>query len=392
SLTSVTISDGVVSIGDDAFNNCSNLVTVSISDSVTSIGKDAFYECSSLTQIYMGRNVASVGAYAFYECSKLTDIFYGGTEADWESIDIGEMDDTNYLLTATKYYEYDNSVSVSAPSISSLQGTQSGVKVSWKTVSGVTGYQVKYRIYRKSNSTVILDVEGASSSSTTLAGSESSKTYYVWVRAYKTIGEKTYYSPWSSQEDIYYKSLGTCTISSLANTSKGITVKWEKVSDALGYRVYRKTSGGSYSKIATVNSTSSSISYTDTSVKSKNGTTYSYYVVPYYSQNVGGYEAKTTVRLTGVSISSLKNVKTKKMTVKWGKNSKATGYQIQYSTSSSFSSYKTVTVTSYKTVSKTISKLTKGKKYYVRVRAYKTVSGTKYYSAWSSTKNVKISK
>ncbi|MCD8334425.1 MAG: hypothetical protein LUC35_03550, partial [Clostridiales bacterium] len=63
-----------------------------------------------------------------------------------------------------------------------------------------------------------------------------------------------------------------------------------------------------------------------------------------------------------------------------------------YSTSSSFSSYKTVTVTSYKTVSKTISKLTKKKKYYVRVRAYKTVSGTKYYSAWSGNKSVKISK
>ncbi|MCD7887564.1 MAG: fibronectin type III domain-containing protein, partial [Clostridiales bacterium] len=109
----------------------------------------------------------------------------------------------------------------------------------------------------------------------------------------------------------------------------------------------------------------------------------------YYSAWSG---KKSTYCLSAPSISSLKNVKTKKMTVKWSKNSKATGYQIQYSTSSSFSNYKTVTVTSYKTVSKTISKLTKKKKYYVRVRAYKTVSGTKYYSAWSGNKSVKISK
>ena len=80
------------------------------------------------------------------------------------------------------------------------------------------------------------------------------------------------------------------------------------------------------------------------------------------------------------------------MTVKWGKNSKATGYQIQYSTGSSFSSYKTVTVSGASSVSRVIGSLTKGKTYYVRVRAYKTVSGTKYYSAWSAKKSVKISK
>ena len=44
------------------------------------------------------------------------------------------------------------------------------------------------------------------------------------------------------------------------------------------------------------------------------------------------------------------------------------------------------------TVSKVISSLTKGKTYYVRVRTYKTVSGTKYTSAWSASKKVKISK
>ncbi len=49
-------------------------------------------------------------------------------------------------------------------------------------------------------------------------------------------------------------------------------------------------------------------------------------------------------------------------------------------------------MSSASTVSKTISSLTKGKTYYVRIRTYKTVSGTKYYSAWSSTKSVKISK
>ncbi len=92
------------------------------------------------------------------------------------------------------------------------------------------------------------------------------------------------------------------------------------------------------------------------------------------------------------SIKSAKNSKSKKATVKWKKVSGVTGYQIQYSTSKSFSSKKSTTVKGASKVSKTLSKLKKGKTYYIRIRSYKTVSGTKYYSAWSSKKSVKIKK
>ena len=92
-------------------------------------------------------------------------------------------------------------------------------------------------------------------------------------------------------------------------------------------------------------------------------------------------------------ISSVTNSASKKMTVKWGKNAKATGYQIQYSLSSSFASgNKAVTITSTSTVSRVIGNLTKGKTYYVRIRTYKTVGSAKYWSEWSSKKSVKISK
>ncbi|MCD7886272.1 MAG: leucine-rich repeat protein, partial [Clostridiales bacterium] len=181
--------------------------------------------------------------------------------------------------------------------------------------------------------------------------------------------------------------LNKTTISSLTNTSKGVTVKWSKVTGASGYYIYRNNK-----QVKKITS-GSTVSYTDTGAKT-NGTKYQYKVYAYYgSTKSAASAAKTTYYVSATSVSSLKNVKTKKMTVKWKKNAKATGYQIQYSTSSSFSSgNKTVTVSGAKNVSKTISSLTKGKKYYVRVRAYKTVSGTKYYSAWSGTKNVKISK
>ena len=75
---------------------------------------------------------------------------------------------------------------------------------------------------------------------------------------------------------------------------------------------------------------------------------------------------------------------TKSLKVKWKKQStQVTGYEIQYSTSKKFTSAKKVTVKKYKTTSTTIKKLKAKKTYYVRIRTYKTVSGKKYYSAWS---------
>ena len=79
-----------------------------------------------------------------------------------------------------------------------------------------------------------------------------------------------------------------------------------------------------------------------------------------------------------------------KMTVKWRKRKTATGYQIQYSTSRDFTRAKSAWVRKNTVLTKTISGLTKGKKYYVRVRTYRKINGVKYYSVWSNVKTVKI--
>ena len=73
-VTSVTISDGVTSIPDDAFRGCTGLTSVTIPDSVTSIGSRAFYGCSGLTSITIPDSVTSIGDYAFYNCTGLTSI------------------------------------------------------------------------------------------------------------------------------------------------------------------------------------------------------------------------------------------------------------------------------------------------------------------------------
>lgn len=96
-----------------------------------------------------------------------------------------------------------------------------------------------------------------------------------------------------------------------------------------------------------------------------------------------------TILPKGTSISSVK-AQTKGFTVIWKKQASQTkGYQIQYSTSSKFSGAKTVTITKNTTVKKAVSKLSRKKKYYVRVRTYMSAGSAKYYSAWSGAKSVK---
>lgn len=112
-------------------------------------------------------------------------------------------------------------------------------------------------------------------------------------------------------------------------------------------------------------------------------------------QNYGGkltWKTWSPNQPKGVSLVSVTNQKGKKLKVTWKKNAAATGYEVQYSTSSKFKSAKKVKIKKAATASTTVSKLTKGKKYYVRIRTYKTVSGKTYYSGWSKVKTAVIKK
>ena len=141
----------------------------------------------------------------------------------------------------------------------------------------------------------------------------------------------------------------------------------------------------------------------------KNGTDYkiSY---PKGMKNVGKYTVKVTLKgnysgsksMTyninpkGTSVSKVTAAK-KGFKVTWKKQTtQTTGYQVQYSTSSKFKSAKTVTISKNKTTSKSVGKLSAKKKYYVRVRTYKTVKiggkSVKLYSGWSKAKSVTTKK
>ena len=74
SLTSITIPDSVTSIGGSAFSGCTSLTNITIPNSVTSIGNNAFRGCTSLTNVTIPDSVTSIGEYAFCNCTSLTSV------------------------------------------------------------------------------------------------------------------------------------------------------------------------------------------------------------------------------------------------------------------------------------------------------------------------------
>ncbi|MGN0531650.1 MAG: S8 family serine peptidase [Eubacterium sp.] len=164
------------------------------------------------------------------------------------------------------------------------------------------------------------------------------------------------------------------------------TLTWSKATNAEGYTI-QKYVDGEWVSVKSVSK--DTLSYAVT-LKTGNN---KYRIRAYRTYNGKKYYSysgtKTVYRPGQQKITSLSGGKGK-FTVKYTKNTSATGYQIQYSRSSKMSSSKAVSVTPNTTVSKTVTKLYRHKTYYVRVRSYKTVDGKRIYGSWSTIKKVKV--
>lgn len=178
-------------------------------------------------------------------------------------------------------------------------------------------------------------------------------------------------------------------LSGTSNSSAGIVFKWKKAANASGYKIYRRTGNSSkWVNIATVSGSNTRV-YTDGSVKA--GTMYTYTVRAYKGSALSAYNKNGSriVRLTAPVQYKPSSKASGKLAVRWKKAVGASGYQIQYAASRSMRGSRTVSASA---LTRTLSGLKKGSTFYVRIRAYKKVSGKTYYGAWSSVKNVKVRK
>ena len=277
----------------------------------------------------------------------------------------------------TEEPEPDEPKPLGVPVLFSAANVTTGINLAWEGATSANGYIVYRKQSGQSEYKAIKKINSAFTHSFADTTVKSGTTYTYKIAAYKgnEIGVKS--------NAMSRTFVGTTKILSAVNASTGITLTWKRVSGATKYEIYRKASGSStYSKVKTITS-GSIVKWADTKANS-NGKTYQYYIVACKGSVKGANSAtEKGVYVNRPAISKISGQSGGKMLVQWKKNSAASGYQIRYGTNSSMSGAKTVTITSKNTISKIISGK-KGKKYYVQIRAYKTVSGKKYYSAWST--------
>ena len=238
-------------------------------------------------------------------------------------------------------------------SVSNLKADANGSKVQLSWTGGVTGAE-GYVIYRRT--------EGGSYAE---IGRTSGKTYSDTISA----GIKYYYAvavySGSRTEDkcpeVGVMYLATPSGLSVSNTIASLTLKWNAVTDATGYEIYRAGTDGKYSKIKTVTSTS----YVDTNVK--NNTQYSYRIKAYNAAGASAFSTAASLKKTQISVSNLKaDANGSKVQLSWtGGVTGAEGYVIYRRTEGG--SYAEIGRTSGKTYSDTISA---GIKYYYAVAVY----------------------
>ena len=275
--------------------------------------------------------------------------------------------------------------------ISAIRGTSStSLKIKWKKLDGVTGYQI-YRSASKNGSYKnIASLNGNENVSYVDSGLQAGQTYYYKIRACYKKDKNSYNEIGSFSKVQKAWTVNKVNVTKVTEkNSNSATITWEKVENASGYSVYRRLKGeSSYSKIGTISS-GSTVSFTDKTVKA--GKIYYYKICAnsfiYGTLNGrGNYsEANKIAILETTSIGSLTLNSESAITASWQSIKNADGYQIACSTSEngSYTSLKKTTSTSY-----THTGLTSGSTYYYKVRAYvKLADGSKTYGAWSAVKS-----
>lgn len=269
-------------------------------------------------------------------------------------------------------YKSDWTAAVDTPVLKAASNTTAGINVSWNKVDGAQ----KYYVYRKTSGTSWSRIAEVTSISYVDKTAKSGSTYTYTVRAVNKGVAGGYDKNGKS-----IKRLADTKVTFVTNVTSGITVKWSRVTGAAGYYVYRKTSTGSWSRIAELKG-ASTLGYTDT--KASAGVTYIYTVRPYSGNVKGDWNSTGTLkRLADPTVASVTNA-TAGITVKWNKTAGASGY-IVYRKGTSGSWTRIADVKSGSATSYTDKTASSGSTYSYTVRAY---SG-KTMSDWHNYKSLK---
>lgn len=254
--------------------------------------------------------------------------------------------------------------------------TSNSITLSWNKADNVKGYQIQQK--KGSKWSTVTTIKKASTTSYKISKLSAGKKYQFRVRAYngKSYGE------WETIT-VYTNLVKAKNLKISKVTTSSVTLKWDKVSGADGYVVYRYKSG-EWVKAATVSKNTAKIS------KLSAGKTYKFMVKAYkkssgttvYGESSSTLSAKTALgKVKDLKASSRKR---SSITLKWDKVTGATGYQVYR-----YNGSKWVKIATVKSNSYTNSDLKRNTQYQYKVRAYGTVNGKTSYGSYSSTLKAK---
>lgn len=250
-LTSVTIPSKVKTIGKEAFAFCYNLTNANVSDSVTSIGSNAFVSCKKLkitgytgSTVYdyaVGNRIPFKSRGFITPVMKKAESVKDGIKISWNKVsgakgyrvyrkngngwtilgDVKNGNTTSYTdkkakagtLQTYKIRVCSNGKPVSSYSANSVTGVRmtvptlseaknlSGrkIRVKWKKCAGASGYELRYST---GSDTKTIKITKGSTVEKIISGLKKNKTYAIKIRSYKTSGNRTWYSSWSSQKKV----------------------------------------------------------------------------------------------------------------------------------------------------------------------------------------------
>ncbi len=308
-----------------------------------------------------------------------------GVTSNTSYIHTGAVSGRSYTYTVVCVDAQDNYISaydttgktitfVAVPVISSLTNTATGIKVTWGAVKGAG----KYRLYVKKNGTGWTKLADVTTTEYTDTNVESNVEYYYTIRCLSADGKKYL----SGTDNIGNSKLfiGAPVISSVTNTTAGVKIVWGATAGAAKYRVFVKTAGTSWKKLADTASTS----YVHNAAVS--GTTYAYTIrcIDANGQLPGSYDAKgkSILFIGSPQISKIENA-SNGAKITWGKVTGIAKYRVFVKTAKT--SWKKLADTT--SVSYVHTAAVSGTTYYYTIRgidANGKYAGSYYSSGWSN--------
>ena len=446
-LTNISIQNGLKNIGFHSFSHCESLRSIELPYGVEYIDRYAFFSCENLESIIIPDTVTTIGEGAFEDCSNL--VIYAFEDSlvhkyalengiKWEKIEIINIQTKGKITLDKTTYTYDGKTKTPAVTVKveekvlvagkdytlaysnnknsgiatvTVTGkgyytgvikkefsinpsavkdftysarSSSAVALKWTKNTSASGYVIEQ--YKGGKWVVIKTITNNATTSYKATSLSASTANKFRIKAYKTVGSTKLYSGYTSKT-INTLPAGVKNFTYSARSSSAVALKWTKNTSASGY-VIEQYKSGKWVVIKTITSNATT-SCKVTGLKASTANKFRIKAYKSYGSTklYSGYVSKSINTLPSGVAGFTYSARTKNtITLKWNKNTSATGYVIEQYKNGKWVAIKTVSKNS--TVSYKVSGLNKATSYKFRIKAYKSYGSSKLYSGYV-TKTIK---